>query len=425
LRANGVEILQFVVGGAQGEVGITSALNRSEIPLPKLFPGGTSITDEPDACKNALEGGHPASDATSDEAFLSAIFSTRSLIRNIATPDFGDALLDLLNSSDLARPRNPNSVEGKVQRGAELFGIDLVAFANRTVGDGITATSDGRDLNAINQADRKLNCVGCHTPIHRTGQSPAATFSPSTNPTEVGAEQLSNVWAPIFSDLLLHKGPVIDAERFSPLPREVVNIRRLASNASTRGDNGDDNDRGDDSGRGGRRIFYTLDLPRSLADDTFNGQKAAAEGSEFRTAPLMALGRIGPPFMHDGRVYLSRLTKNRMPAGTVTTNRDETNAPLVVRTLDDALLAAIELHDLPAPDDRNTPRTPGAGCPVPDEVTNVSYGSSPKDAAKVICPAYDSAISQTHRSDAREVIYRFRQLSSDDQQAVIEFLKQL
>ena len=54
--------------------------------------------------------------------------------------------------------------------------------------------------------------------------------------------------------------------------------------------------------------------------------------------------------------------------------------------------------------------------------TNVDYGPSPKD---VVCPAYDSPISQTHRSDAREVIRRFRGLGSEDQQAVIEFLKQL
>jgi hypothetical protein len=52
----------------------------------------------------------------------------------------------------------------------------------------------------------------------------------------------------------------------------------------------------------------------------------------------------------------------------------------------------------------------------------VSYGSSPQD---VICPHYDSATSKTHRSDAREVIRRFRALSREDQQALIEFLKQL
>jgi len=56
---------------------------------------------------------------------------------------------------------------------------------------------------------------------------------------------------------------------------------------------------------------------------------------------------------------------------------------------------------------------------VPQEATNVDYGHSPK---AVICPAYDSAASQTNRSDAREVIRRFRELSSDDQQAVIAYL---
>ena len=136
----------------------------------------------------------------------------------------------------------------------------------------------------------------------------------------------------------------------------------------------------------------------------------------------MGLGRIGPPFLHDARVYLSKDTVDKTPAGTVTTNRELTNAPLVVRSVDDAILAAIELHDLPAPDDKNTPKTSGGGCPVPQETTNVDYGAKPKD---VICPAYNSATSQTNRSDAREVIRRFRQLSSDDQQAVIEFLKQL
>jgi hypothetical protein len=54
---------------------------------------------------------------------------------------------------------------------------------------------------------------------------------------------------------------------------------------------------------------------------------------------------------------------------------------------------------------------------VPKEKTNVV------ETKADICPAYDG--SNTNRSDAREVIFRFRELSSDDQQAVIEFLKQL
>jgi len=121
--------------------------------------------------------------------------------------------------------------------------------------------------------------------------------------------------------------------------------------------------------------------------------------------------------LHDARVYLSTLTVDKTPAGTVTSNSSVTNAPLVVQSLDDAILAAIELHDLPAPDDANTSRQVGGGCPVPAG-GNIDYGSNP---ASVICPAFNSP----NRSDSREVIRRFRALSTQDQQAVIEFLKQL
>jgi hypothetical protein len=347
---------------------------------------------EPAACAAARSEtpGQPVNLAAL-EVHLSTPFSIRNLLRNTAPPEFGDGLLDVLQSPDPAKPRLGNSQEAVVQRGAELFGIDLKAFADRMIPGHMPVGGDGLDPNAINQADRKLNCVGCHTPIQRTGQSPA----------DVGAEHLSFVWAPIFSDLLLHKMPVIDAERIAQRPRDPLVISRRSE---------------------GERVLDTFDLPRNLADDTFTNQKASADGSEFRTAPLMGLGRIGPPFLHDARVYLSELTVHSKPAGTVTTNRRLTNAPLVVRSVDDALLAAIGLHDLPAPDDKNTPRTPGAGCPAPPVPTNVSYGPSPQD---VICPPYDSAISQTNRSDSREVIRRFRELSPEGQQAVIEFLKQL
>jgi hypothetical protein len=433
LRANGVEILQFAVGGLQGELSFTSLFNGAEINLPLLFPGGTTtgVAESLDCAKMLSEtfGQAPSAlrppltpgsvDLAKLEVHLSEPFSERNFIRNTAPPEFGDALLDVLQSDDPAKPwrgdRKRDHDAAVVQRGAELFGIDLVAFANRTVGHAMKAGGDNRDDNAINQSDRKLNCVGCHTPIRKTGLSPTALTS-----SGVGSYNLSYKWAPIFSDQLLHHMPVIDAERETTngLPRDVVVISRLAM------DDGDKNDfKGkDDSRKGERRIFDTLDLPRNLADDSFSNLKATAEGPEFRTAPLTGIGRIGPPFLHDARVYLSKDTVGKTPAGTVTTNRELTNAPLVVRSLDDAILAAIELHDLPAPDDKNTPKTTGAGCPVPRETTNVDYVPSPTD---VICPAYDSGPSQTNRSDAREVIRRFRGLSSGDQQAVIEFLKQL
>ena len=419
LRANGAEILQFVVGGLQGELSFTSLFNPAEINFPTLFPGGmntTPPTREPDACFSALseQFGQPVNLSTL-EVHLSEPFSIRNLIRNTAPPDFGEALRDVLYSAASGKRQYGDGKKDRdaamVQRGAELFGIDLEEFAKRTIGNKAIPATSGPEDNAI-ATDRKLNCVGCHTPIQRTGLSPTKLTS-----SGVGAANLSYKWAPIFSDLLIHKMPVIDAERETTngLPRDVVAIPRRSSN-----DTGDNEERGDDHGDG--RIANTLDVPRNLADDTFLNAKAFAEGSEFRTAPLMGLGRVGPPFLHDARVYLSKDTVKKSPAGTVTTNRDLTNAPLVVRSVDDAILAAIELHDLPAPDDKKTPKTPGAGCPVPQETTNVDYGPSPND---VICPAYDSATSQTNRSDAREVICRFRQLSVEDHQAVIEFLKQL
>jgi len=387
LRANGVELLQFIIGGLQGELSFTTIINDNEINFPTLFPH-SGPTVEPAACMKAR--------SSSPEVSLSTPFSIRNFLRNTAPPEFGDALLDVLNSPDPTKPLDKTGDAAKVARGAALFGIDLKAFADRTVAGRMPAAGDGLDPNAIDQADRKLNCVGCHTPIQRTGRSPA----------EVGAEHLSFVWAPIFSDLLLHKMPVINAERFAPTPRDpVVIFRRSGSTQRQRG-------------------FNTFDLTRNLAQDSFTNQKASADGREFRTTPLMGLGRTGPPFLHDARVYLSSLTVDNKPAGTVTTNDMLTNAPLVVRTIDDALLAAIELHDLPAPDDNNkTPRgLPGAGCPVPPAATNVDYGPSPQN---VICPPYASATSQTNRSDSREVILRFRKLSPEDQQALIEFLKQL
>ena len=387
LRANGVEILQFIIGGLQGELGLTSLINSNEINFPTLFPASGPST-EPAACLAAV--------STSPEAHLSTPFSERHFIRNTAPPEFGDTLLSLLKSGNAASHRSPQSRGGKVQRGAELFGIDLVAFAHRMVPGRMPNKGDGRDPNAINQADRKLNCVGCHTPVQRTGQSPAT----------VGAEHLSFVWAPIFSDLLLHKMPFIDAERLSPRPRDTLVIARQSTSSPD-------------------EVFNTYDLSRNLADDSFSNLKASADGREFRTAPLMGLGRMGPPFLHDARVYLSTLTVDSTPAGTVTTNSRVSNAPLVVRTVDDAIRAAIELHDLPAPDNDNTPDdVAGAGCPVPPAGadSNVSYGLSPEE---VICPRYGSVISKSHRSDAREVIRRFRALSPEDQQALIEFLKQL
>jgi hypothetical protein len=48
-----------------------------------------------------------------------------------------------------------------------------------------------------------------------------------------------------------------------------------------------------------------------------------------------------------------------------------------------------------------------------------------RGGAADICPPYDSAVSKRNRSEAREVIRRYRALSPRDQQALVDFLKQL
>lgn len=367
LRGAGPTILQFITGGIQGELGFTTELTPTEIndELNVGRPGCIDSVPEP-------------------EINVTAVISCRQLVRLTAPPEFGDPLLAVLRASDPNAPRGGQ--EGLVQRGAQLFGIDLVAFANRMIAGRMPSGGDGRDRYAINQADRGVGCAGCHTPVHTTGESPS----------RVGGRHLSNVWAPIFSDLLLHEQAEVTPERIASTVREPILVVR----------NG----------------FNTLDLSRNLTDDTLPGQ-GVANGKEFRTPPLMGIGRVGPPFMHDARIFLSKDTRDTFPLGTVYSDATVTNAPLVVRSFDDALRAAIEVHDLPPPDDDRTPAVAGAGCPVPASRfagPNVRYSGHGD-----VCPPYDTAVSRANRSEAREVIRRFRSLGASDQQAIIEFLKQL
>jgi CxxC motif-containing protein (DUF1111 family) len=415
LRANGTELLQFVVGGTQGGMSMSSLINPTEQPF--RF-GANRNPNCQDPVPEPAPGSLPAPNDPKPSRFelsLATLYSTRNFMRLIAPPEFGQPLLNVLNSPNPEAPQPAGTIEAQVQRGARLFGIDLVAFANRMIPGKFPAGGDNRDPNAINRADVQVGCVACHIPIQRTGRAPALDRD-----FALVGQHLSFKWAPIFSDLLLHRVPSIDAERNASTPRDPLVITRLASDGV---------------------LYETLDIPRNLAQDAFQAQNPTqgrnpnrslpgipegrpAFGDEFRTTPLMGMGRIGPPYLHDGRAFLSKITFNSKPAGTVYSNSQVTNAPLVVRSLDDAIRAAIELHDLPAPDDSRTPRVAGAGCPVPPPgaVLNVSYSGNP---ANVICPPYTSPLSTTHRSDAREVIRRYRSLSPSDQQAMIEFLKQL
>jgi Di-haem oxidoreductase, putative peroxidase len=106
--------------------------------------------------------------------------------------------------------------------------------------------------------DRRLNCAGCHTPIQTTGESPA----------DVGARHLSNRRFFLFSDLLIHD-----------MGQNLAQFR-------------------DDPNRppaiGGSKL-----------DAALPGQ-GRANPRTWRTPPLLGIGLIGPPHLHDARVLATQ-----------------------------------------------------------------------------------------------------------------------
>jgi CxxC motif-containing protein (DUF1111 family) len=354
LRAAGPTLLQFMIGGSNGELGFTSPFAPNDPFDPQNVDRGVNCDAAPDP-----------------ELEEDTILNLRSMIRMVSLPELDQCLLGTSATCD-----TDGVTRDSIERGAQLFGVDLEALRSRLLA-GMTPVGD---FNAINQADRQLNCVGCHLPIVATGASPA----------ETGARHLSHKWVPLWSDLLIHDMGAVTPERRAPELRD----RFLRQEGTLNG---------------------TFDVSRSLADDAIPGQ-GVATGREWRTPPLMGLGRIGPPFLHDGRVYLSTSSPNL--ASTVFTSATAgTNAPLVVDSLDTALQAAIELHDLPPSDDDTTPAD--GGCPVPpgNRLGAIVYENGAED----ICPPLNSS----NRSEARNVMQRWRALTDDQQQDVINFLKAL
>ncbi len=323
LRAAGPTLFQFMIGGTQGEIGMTSPFAPTEQ-------------------NNNQNVGRDCDKAPDPELKADDIIGLRNLIRMISLPDVDSRLLESPATS-------PGAVD--IQAGADLFGVDLVTFRSRML-PGATAIGNGPDAERGIAADRKLNCVGCHFPIATTG----------TSPSQVGARHLSNKYFPLFSDLLLHDmGQIRQGRNDSVPPRPSQEINR------------------------------------NLADFALPAQ-GVASGKEWRTPPLMGIGRVGPPFLHDIRVFLNP----DRPARTVATDSERANYPLVITDMDTALNAAIELHDLP---------DPVAGCP--------QAGALPNDT----CPA----IGETggFRSEARLSMQKWRKLSPRQQLQVILFLKAL
>ncbi len=325
LRANAPALIAGALAGTSAEIGLTSPFAPSEQP------------DAENAGRRCDVAGDP-------ELKAQEVLDFRNLMRLTTVPEPDARLFEAPAASQEARD---------IQAGAALFGVDLDAFKSRMIA-GARPVGSGRDAERGIAADRKLNCAGCHIPIMRTGQSPAA----------VGGRLLSNKWVPMFSDLILHAMPMVPLGRNHPIPYP-----------------------GD-----------TTDIQRNFAAFALAGTGLAMP-QEWRTPPLMAIGKIGPPFLHDARAYLNPAN----PARTVRSASDlGVNVPLVVTDIDSAFLAAIELHDLPPP---------APGCP--------QAGPLPNDT----CPALDE--TQGMRGEARNTMQKWRALSSREQLQVVKFLKSL
>ncbi len=350
LRAAGPTMFQFVIGGLQGEIGLTSPFFPTEQNNDKNVGKGCDLVPDP-------------------EIKAEVALNLRAAIRSFGIPDYAPELL--------ADPP-VTQMDKDVQEGAALFGIDLEAFRSRTT-EGMAATNPGDPFadHAISK-DVKLGCVSCHIPIMWTGDSPAAE--------NLGKDLLSHRWAPIFSDLLIHNVGQV------PLLPDKVRPKPLAGGIS-----------------------------RNLADFALPGQGLAL-GNEFRTAPLMGLGKTGAPFMHDARVFLKKDAPGLPQARIEVTYRGTAggpsmvvNEPMVVTDLHTALRAAIELHDLPAP--------PGFN---PDMKT--AYAECQKAENQPLLQSFQYDVcsrNSVNRSEARNVMEKWRLLSLEDQMKVVHFLESL
>jgi hypothetical protein len=289
------------------------------------------------------------------ELSVAQIVGLRAMIRLVGVPDFAPELLEA--------PAGSPPVD-EVRRGARLFGVDYDAFRSRMV-VGETPVGISADARHGIASDTALGCVSCHTPVQRTGESPAS----------VGGEHLSHRWAPLFSDLLIHD--------MGQVPPDVTAAELAAWGPAYEG------------------------IDRNLADFALPGQ-GLAQGFEWRTPPMMGLGRIGAPYMHDGRVYVNPDEPAFFYYGSRTA--DEAGLAVADRrvaivTMEQALQAAIELHDLPQPPDVDLNGVPDYDlCPDTEPERDVCSRDS------------------EFRSEARNVMEKWHALTDAEQRAVVRFL---
>jgi CxxC motif-containing protein (DUF1111 family) len=376
LRGAGTTLLQFDVGGTQGELGLTSPFSPTEQP---------NVSTADPICN----AGGPTPNITA-----ARVESLRDMIRNIAPP-MPDAALFGNPATD------PNAAT--VQAGAKLFGLDLDAFRDRMTRDDIDPANFSDDTNHAIANDRQLGCANCHTPVFRTGTSPA----------KIGAENLSNRWAPIFSDLLIHQNPEVPyyfgAQWVQARP-QMIDPASCKPTCDPTKLVPAPNPFFIDTHSADARV--SRDLTDYAVPPSVTG---IALGSEFRTPPLMGLGKIGPPFGHDARIYVNNIgagtypgQEPNLPARMEFTSADGGTQSLYIASVDLAVLAAIEMHDLPA-----APINPATNAP--------DYALCPITPPNIdICSRHSP-----FRGEARNTMERFRALTNAQQLSVVKFLESL
>ncbi|HET6383167.1 MAG TPA: di-heme oxidoredictase family protein [Armatimonadota bacterium] len=190
LRGAGPGLVQFMLGGLTGEIGLTTPFTPSE-----NFP-------------TALSDGVPDPETTVDD-----VRDLNTLIRMMAPPvrhlNVGPASLvdgpDNVNNDTIQQPPdNGADLIASENRGRMLFGADYtLPFGFRPPPPG--AQTPGALLADPNGPN--LNCAGCHTPVMITGISPA----------NVGAEHLTGKRFYPFSDMLMHHMGTVDVDFVLPL----------------------------------------------------------------------------------------------------------------------------------------------------------------------------------------------------------------
>ena len=370
LRGAGTTLLQFVVGGTQGEIGLTSPFSPFEQPN----------VDTVDPTCNA---GGPTPNITA-----ARVETVRDLIRNIAPP---------MQASSLYEDPPTDAAAVAVQAGAKLFGLDLSAFRARMTSDNVDPAAYSDETNHALANDRQLGCASCHIPVFRTGVSPALVG---------GAENLSNRWAPIFSDLLIHQNPEVPfylRQQWTNTEPKMIDPTSCTPTCNP-----------------AKMIPAPYPIRGTVSRDLTDyavvpNVTGLAAGNEFRTPPLMGLGKVGPPFGHDARIYLNVIgdgsypgQEANEPASIQLTSADGGTVDVSITTMDLAVLAAIEMHDLPAP-----PINPATHAP--------DY---------TLCPVVTSELdvcsrASRYRSEARNTMEKFRALTQAEQLTVVKFLESL